>query len=52
MLDYAIKPGSTSNFTMGEGDICIYDVKVQFSDAVVQQRDNINVCRGDTAVVT
>ena len=51
MLDYAIKPGSTSNFTMGTGDICLYDVKVQFSDAVVQTRANINVCRGDTAVV-
>ena len=52
MLDYAIKPGTTSNFTMGEGDVCLYDVKVQFSDQYVQQRDNINVCRGDTAVVT
>jgi len=52
MLDYAVKPGTTSNFTMGTGDICLYDIKVQFSDAYVQQRDNINVCRGDTAVFT
>ncbi|WP_299427357.1 hypothetical protein [Sphingomonas bacterium] len=52
MLDYAVKPGRTSNFTMGAGDVCLYDIKVQFSDSVIQQRDNINVCRGDTAVVT
>ena len=52
MLDYAVKPGTTSNFTMGSGDICLYDVKVQFSDAYVQQKDNINVCRGDTAIFT
>lgn len=52
LLDYAIKPGGTSPFTMADGDICLYDIKVQFSDEYVQQHDNVNVCRGDTVTVT
>jgi hypothetical protein len=52
MLDYAVRPNATSNFTMGQGDICLYDIKVQFSDAYEQTRANINVCRGDTATFT
>jgi hypothetical protein len=52
MLDYAVKPGASSPFTMADGDVCLYDVKVQFSDEYVQQHDNVNVCRGDTVTVT
>ena len=52
MLDYAIKPGSSSPFTMPDGDVCLYDVKIQFSDEYIQQHDNVNVCRGDTVTAT
>lgn len=52
MLDYAIKPGASSPFTLGDGDVCIYDIKYQFSDSYVQQKDNVNVCRGDTVQAT
>jgi len=51
-MKYAIKPGTTSNFTMGDGNVCLYDIKVQFSDEVIQQFDNVNVCRGDTVNAT
>lgn len=51
-MKYAVKPKSSSNFTMGTGDVCLYDIKVQFSDEVVQQVDNVNVCRGQTITVT
>ena len=51
-MKYAIKPNTNSNFTMGDGDVCLYDIKIQFSDEVVQQFDNINVCRGDSINAT
>ena len=51
-LKYAIKPGTNSNFTMGDGNVCLYDIKIQFSDEVVQQFDNVNVCRGQTLNAT
>lgn len=51
-LSYPIKPNTTSNFTMGDGDVCLYDIKVQFSDNVVQQFANVNVCRGQTVTAT
>jgi hypothetical protein len=52
VLDYAVKPGTTSPFTMADGDACLYVVKVQFSDQYFQQHENVNVCRGDTVTVT
>ncbi len=51
-MKYAIKPKTTSNFTMGDGDVCLYDIKIQFSDEYTQQFDNVNVCRGDTVNAT
>ncbi len=27
---------------------CLFDVKIQFSDGVVETFDNVNVCRGDS----
>ena len=51
-MKYAIKPKTSSNFTLPDGDVCLYDIKVQFSDEVTQQFDNINVCRGQTATAT
>jgi hypothetical protein len=51
-MKYAIKPKSSSNFTLGTGDVCLYDIKVQFSDEVIQQYDNINVCKGQTVNAT
>ena len=51
-LKYAIKPRTNSNFTMGTGNVCLYDIKIQFSDEVVQQFDNVNVCRGQTINAT
>ena len=47
-LDYSIKPGSVSPFTLPDGDLCLFDIKYQFSDGYVQQKTNVNVCRGDT----
>ena len=49
-LDSPIAPRSTSHFTMPEGPTCFFDVKVQFSDDVVQTFTNINVCRGDRVI--
>jgi hypothetical protein len=46
-LDYPIKPNTKSSFTMGNGDVCLYDVKIKFSDGVEQSFENVNVCRGD-----
>ncbi len=51
-MKYAIKPRTTSNFTMGDGNVCLYDIKVQFSDEVTQQFDNVNVCRGQRVNAT
>lgn len=51
-LSYAIKPGETSPFTMADGNICLYDIKVQFSDQYVRQYKNVNVCRGDSVTVS
>lgn len=51
-MKYAIKPKTSSNFTMGTGNVCLYDIKIQFSDEVVQQFDNVNVCRGQTINAT
>ncbi|WP_375397637.1 hypothetical protein [uncultured Sphingomonas sp.] len=51
-LDYPIKPKTSSNFTMPEGSICLYDVKIQFSDTYTQSFANINVCRFDKAMAT
>lgn len=51
-MKYAIKPNTDSNFTMGDGNVCLYDIKIQFSDEVVQQFDNVNVCRGQTVNAT
>jgi hypothetical protein len=51
-MKYAIKPKSSSNFTLGTGDVCLYDIKIQFSDEVTQQFDNINVCKGQTVNAT
>ena len=51
-MKYAIKPKSSSNFTLGTGDVCLYDIKIQFSDEVKQQFDNVNVCRGQTINAT
>ncbi len=51
-MKYAIKPKTTSNFTMGDGDVCLYDIKIQFSDEVTQQFDNVNVCKGETVTAT
>jgi len=51
-MKYAIKPKTSSNFTMGTGNVCLYDIKIQFSDEVTQQFDNVNVCRGQTVNAT
>ena len=51
-MKYAIKPKSSSNFTLGTGDVCLYDIKIQFSDEVTQQFDNVNVCKGETVNAT
>jgi hypothetical protein len=51
-MKYAIKPKTSSNFTMGTGNVCLYDIKIQFSDEVVQQFDNVNVCKGQTVNAT
>ena len=51
-MKYAVKPNTSSNFTMGTGDVCLYDIKIQFSDEVVQQFDNVNVCKGQTVTAT
>jgi hypothetical protein len=51
-MKYAIKPKSSSNFTLGTGDVCLYDIKIQFSDEVTQQFDNINVCKGQSVNAT
>jgi hypothetical protein len=46
-LDYPIKPNSKSSFTMGNGDRCLYDIKIKFDDGYEQEFTNVNVCRGD-----
>ncbi|HEX4694101.1 hypothetical protein [Sphingomonas sp.] len=46
-LDYPVKPNTKSNFTMGDGDTCLYDIKLKFSDGYEQTFANVNVCRGD-----
>lgn len=46
-LDYPIKPNNKSSFTMGSGDVCLYDIKLKFSDGYEQTFENVNVCRGD-----
>ncbi|WP_375397638.1 hypothetical protein [uncultured Sphingomonas sp.] len=46
-LDYPIKPSTSSGFTLPEGNVCLYDVKIQFSDDYVQTFANVNVCRHD-----
>ena len=51
-LQYAIKPNMSSNFTMGDGDVCLYDIKVQFSDEVIQQFANVNVGHGQRVNAT
>ena len=49
-VDYPIAPGTQSEFSMGSGDSCFYDVRVKFSDGVVQSFSNVNTCRGDRVV--
>ena len=51
-LDYPIKPNTKSSFTMGNGDVCIYDIKIKFSDGYEQEFENVNVCRGDGVKAT
>jgi len=51
-LDYPIKPSAGSPFTMPDGDICLYDIKVEFSDQATRQYRNVNVCRNDTVKVS
>lgn len=46
-LNSPVDPGETTSFSLGEGASCFYDVQVQFSDSVVQNFANVNVCRGD-----
>lgn len=48
-LDYPIKAGTDSRFTMNPGNTCMYDLKVQFSDGYTSTFSNVNVCRGDKA---
>lgn len=49
-LSEPIGPRSTSHFSMPAGSTCFYDMKVQFSDDVVQTFSNVNVCRNDRVV--
>lgn len=35
---------------MGTGNNCFYDVRVKFSDGVVQTFANVNTCRGDRVI--
>ncbi len=49
-VDYPIAPGTESEFGMGTGNNCFYDVRVKFSDGVVQTFANVNTCRGDRVI--
>lgn len=49
-MNAPISPRSSSRFTMAAGSRCFYDIRVQFSDDVVQTFTNINVCRGDRTI--
>jgi hypothetical protein len=51
-LNSQVDPGETTSFSLGEGVSCFYKIKVQFSDAVVQTFDNVNVCNGDKVTAT
>ena len=47
-----IKPKTSSTIAVSSQDLCIFDVKVQFSDGVSQVFENVNACKGDTVVAT
>ena len=51
-LNYPIKPKTKSNFTMGDGDTCLYDIKIKFSDGYEETYSNVNMCRGDGVSAT
>ena len=48
-LNSPVRPGTSRAFTT-DGNVCFYDVRVQFSDGYRQTFDNVNVCRGDRVI--
>jgi len=46
-LDEPVTPKTKSTLSMDDGDTCLYDIKLKFSDGYEQTYANVNVCRGD-----
>ena len=46
-LDQPIPPDRSMIVGFGSGSTCFMDVKIEFSDGIVQTFSNVNICRSD-----